>query len=395
MKMLGKIITAAVLFYSTTAFSQNAGDVTQNAFAIGMGAGQQGFQSLLCTNAQLAVGQTAAAPICRTITGDVTIDATGTTAIGAGRVTNGMLAGSIAASKLVGSDIATVGTITAGTWSATTIAINKGGTAQVTAQLARSVNGLNVDGFTGHGDSIYTILASDRVVGTNAAFTASRTWTLPAATSVNLGQSIVVADFQGTVTAGNTLVITRAGSDTINGGTTVTINSANGAYILWSDGGSKWTAQAIGASGTSGVSSIGGLSGAVGLGNGLTTSGGNVLVDNTAWSTFTPTIVCGVSGTVAGYTTNAGRYKIFGKSVWFTVDLLASGAGTCLGSFNVASLPFTSGAGRYSLSGYDFSGGSVTCDLQSGASQCVLATSTNGNVVVTHHVTLTGVAETN
>lgn len=37
-------------------------------------------------------------------------------------------AASIAASKLVGTDIATVGTVTSGTWSATTIAVNKGGT---------------------------------------------------------------------------------------------------------------------------------------------------------------------------------------------------------------------------------------------------------------------------
>lgn len=36
--------------------------------------------------------------------------------IPAGSVTNAMLAGSIAASKLVGTDIATVGTVTAGTW---------------------------------------------------------------------------------------------------------------------------------------------------------------------------------------------------------------------------------------------------------------------------------------
>jgi hypothetical protein len=53
-----------------------------------------------------------------------------------GSVTNADLAGSIAASKLVGSDIATVGTITTGTWSATTIALNKGGTGQTTATAA-------------------------------------------------------------------------------------------------------------------------------------------------------------------------------------------------------------------------------------------------------------------
>lgn len=48
-------------------------------------------------------------------------------------ITNDMLSGSIAASKLIGSDIATVGTITSGTWSGTTIAITNGGTGATTA----------------------------------------------------------------------------------------------------------------------------------------------------------------------------------------------------------------------------------------------------------------------
>lgn len=64
-------------------------------------------------------------------TGPLAGDVGGTqsaTVIGAGKVTNAMLAGSIAASKLIGTDIATVGTITTGTWSATTIAVAKGGT---------------------------------------------------------------------------------------------------------------------------------------------------------------------------------------------------------------------------------------------------------------------------
>lgn len=44
-----------------------------------------------------------------------------TTTIGANKVTNAMLSGSIAASKLVGTDITTVGTITSGIWHGTTI----------------------------------------------------------------------------------------------------------------------------------------------------------------------------------------------------------------------------------------------------------------------------------
>ena len=56
--------------------------------------------------------------VSNAVTGDVTITSGGVTAIGSGKVTNAMLAGSIAASKLVGTDIATVGTITSGVWNA-------------------------------------------------------------------------------------------------------------------------------------------------------------------------------------------------------------------------------------------------------------------------------------
>jgi hypothetical protein len=65
-----------------------------------------------------------------TLTGNVTGSGTGSfaTTIAAGVVTNSMLAGSIAASKLVGTDIATVGTITSGTWTGTAIALGYGGT---------------------------------------------------------------------------------------------------------------------------------------------------------------------------------------------------------------------------------------------------------------------------
>lgn len=131
--------------------------------------------------------------------------------------------------------------------------IANGGTAQATAAAARASSGLNVESFTGHGDSIYTILSTDRVVGTNAAFTASRTWTLPAASAFNPGQGLLVADFFGTVTGTNTLVISRGGTDTINGGTSVTIAAANGAFLLVSDGISKWSASAYSATGATGA----------------------------------------------------------------------------------------------------------------------------------------------
>lgn len=77
-------------------------------------------------------GGTAYAPV--SVSGDITISDAGVTAIGAAKVTNAMLAGSIAASKLVGTDIATVGTLTAGaTGAGFTLALS---TSTVTGTLA-------------------------------------------------------------------------------------------------------------------------------------------------------------------------------------------------------------------------------------------------------------------
>lgn len=75
-----------------------------------------------------------------TPSGDVTITNAGVTAIGALKVTNAMLAGSIAASKLVGTDIATVGTIIAGTWQSAIIGSTYGGTGINNAGRTLTIN---------------------------------------------------------------------------------------------------------------------------------------------------------------------------------------------------------------------------------------------------------------
>jgi hypothetical protein len=94
MKIIRSLMVASAAFFIVcSASAQNSGTVTSHAFAVGKGGvGTTGFTSLLCAQAQIAVGQSAADPICRTLSGDVTLDASGVTAIGANKVTNAMLA---------------------------------------------------------------------------------------------------------------------------------------------------------------------------------------------------------------------------------------------------------------------------------------------------------------
>jgi hypothetical protein len=84
---------SAVFFVVLSPLAQaQTGTVTNHAFALGKGPGITGYTSLLCTSAQLAVGQAAADPICQNVTGDVTISAGGVTAIGASKVQNSQIA---------------------------------------------------------------------------------------------------------------------------------------------------------------------------------------------------------------------------------------------------------------------------------------------------------------
>ena len=157
-----------------------------------------------------------------------------------------------------------------------TLAVARGGTGASTAQTARSGSNLNIDQLTSVGDTNTTIAATSRVVGTTTTLTSARTWTLPAANAVNAGQYLLVADYSGAINGANTLAVSRAGSDTINGGTSITITAVNGAYLFVSDGVSKWTGQSLGAASAGGVSSV---TCGIGLTGGTITTSGTCAVD--------------------------------------------------------------------------------------------------------------------
>lgn len=184
------------------------------------------------------------------------------------------------------------------------------------------------------GDAAYTILATDRLIVTSAAFTAARTWTLPAANALGAGVTIQVFDEQRTITATNTLSIARAGTDTIEGGSaSIVLSSAGASVTLMTNGSSKWSIvgqkrsvniQVFTASGTytpavgarsahfrvigaggAGGSSLGAASSAGAAGGGASGSYLEKVVDLYTVSTaFTITI--GAAGAAAAAGNNAG-----------------------------------------------------------------------------------------
>ena len=73
------------------------------------------------------------------------------------------------------------------------------------------------------------------------AITAARVVTLPLASAVPNGYRLLVLDMSGAASAVNTITLTAAGADVINGLTTSVIATAYGYKEVVSDGISKWT----------------------------------------------------------------------------------------------------------------------------------------------------------
>ncbi len=89
-------------------------------------------------------------------------------------------------------------------------------------------------------DAAYAALATDRLIAFTA-LTAPRIVSLPPASAYPAGQPLVVVDESGACSATNTIAAARAGSDTIDGATTATLNWAYGSLALVSNGSNAWT----------------------------------------------------------------------------------------------------------------------------------------------------------
>lgn len=120
--------------------------------------------------------------------------------------------------------------------------IAHGGTGGGTASAARTSLGLQ--GQNTHGDSDYSILATDLpLLALSASLTAIRTWTLPAANAVDAGRPFIILDTGG-INGANTLKVQRAGSDTFQGvgvaGNSITLSAQFNAITVVSNGVNGW-----------------------------------------------------------------------------------------------------------------------------------------------------------
>lgn len=325
----------AAFFYASAALAQ-PGTVTNHAFAVGKGPGVTGFTSLLCTSAQLAVGQAAADPICQTITGDVTLSAGGVTTIGS----------TVVHSSMLNADVFS----TAHSWSG-----QQAFTAPILGTPASgtltNATGLPVGtGISGLGTGIATFLATPSSanlraaitdeVGTGAAYFVGGALGTPASATLTNATGLPLAGLAAQ--GANTIVANATGSS--SSPTAVDISTltakaspAAGDFIMLSDQAAsgtlkKATVASVASAGS--VSSIAGNTGAFTLSTGLTNSSNDLRVTGGApWLVWTPTVTpSSGSFTTASAT---GGYQVIGKFVYFNLTINITTVGTASGSMSV------------------------------------------------------------
>lgn len=277
------------------------------------------------TNAQILISDgTTYNP--RTVSGDATITNAGAVTVAsvgtssAANIHSAELAANAATSANTASTIVkrdasgnfSAGVITASlTGNATNVtgivAVANGGTGASTAPAAR-VN-LNIDERTTFSNANYIILSTDRYVAQIGTLSAPRTVTLPAANSVNAGQLLFIADESGTANTTNTITITAAGADTINGAATKAIRSGFGDAYLVSNGSNSWFKP---------VTGIG--SGGTGLSTAPTD--GQLLIGQSSTSSYIQNTL--TAGTGVTITNAGGSITIAANSVFPTLTKTAN-----------------------------------------------------------------------
>ena len=86
----------------------------------------------------------------------------------------------------------------------------------------------------------YTVLTTDKVIAQTGTMSEARTFSLPSAASFPAGEELIIIDQSGTVTPTNKIIVTRNGSNTIDGATSKDITAAYGFLRLICNGIDSW-----------------------------------------------------------------------------------------------------------------------------------------------------------
>lgn len=105
---------------------------------------------------------------------------------------------------------------------------------------------ISEDTYREFGNANVTVQISDGRLMLNAALTAARAVTLPAANAVPGGKTIRISDKVAGINGTNVLNLTRSGSDTINGAAgPIALSLPRGQWEITSDGVSNWTIASV------------------------------------------------------------------------------------------------------------------------------------------------------
>lgn len=174
-----------------------------------------------------------------TLSGNVTGSGTTsiTTTIANNAVTNAMLAGSIQASKLVGTDIATVGTITTGTWQGSVIGSAYGGAGSVNGILKANGSGTVSAAIAGTDYEVPLTFSTGLTRSTNT-ITVNTTQNIIRLSNLTTNGFVKTSGSNGTLSVDTNIyltgnqTITLSGDVTGSGTTSISTTIANNAVTL-------------------------------------------------------------------------------------------------------------------------------------------------------------------